>query len=158
MKHITIKGEVNILRYLSRLGPPRYNYELSNDPATSARLDDILDTCYSLARCRTVKEQQSLIHSLNSCLGKSQFMAGGDGISVADIAVWSVLKQIDVGPLSDSMNKWLQQCCHLLRLGKGFANYLHEVEGSRCIQDVDCGLMGCDVRSIVGGLEDCTAS
>jgi hypothetical protein len=128
MKHVTIKGEVNILRYLSRLGPPRYNYELSNDPATSARLDGLLDSCYSLAKCRTVKEQQSLIHSLNSFLGKSQFMAGGDGISIADIAVWSVLRQIAVEPsrdLSGTMNKWLRHCSQLLRLGKGFiTNYI----------------------------------
>lgn len=117
MKHITIKGEVNILRYLSRLGPPKFNYELDNDPATSARLDDLLDTCYSLARCSTVKEQQSLIRALNSYLGKSQFMAGGDRISVADVAVWSVLRQIDVQPqraLSSNMNKWLHDCSQLL--------------------------------------------
>ncbi|XP_021921919.1 probable aminoacyl tRNA synthase complex-interacting multifunctional protein 2 isoform X2 [Zootermopsis nevadensis] len=119
MKHITIKGEVNILRYLSRLGPPRYNYELSNDPAVSSRLDSLLDTCYSLARCRTVKERQSLIHSLNCCLGKSQFMAGGDGISIADIAVWSVFRQIKVEPLQDlsgAMKNWLQHCSQSLKL------------------------------------------
>jgi hypothetical protein len=55
-------------------------------------------------------------------------MAGGDGISIADIAVWSVLRQIDVEPLRDlsgTMNKWLQHCSQLLRLGKGFiANYI----------------------------------
>ncbi|XP_069695056.1 probable aminoacyl tRNA synthase complex-interacting multifunctional protein 2 isoform X1 [Periplaneta americana] len=116
MKHVTVKGEVNILRYLSRLGPPRYNYELGTDPATSARVDGILDICYTLARSRTVKEQQSLIRSLNSQLGKSQFLAGGDRISVADIAAWSVLKQRSLQGLSANMNKWLQNCSQVLRL------------------------------------------
>jgi hypothetical protein len=121
MKHVTIKGEVNILRYLSRLGPPKFNYELDNDPVTSARLDDVLDICYSLARCSSVKEQQPFIRALNNYLGKSQFMAGGDRISVADVAVWSVLRQIDVEPqrdLSYGMNKWLHDCSHLLGIGK----------------------------------------
>jgi hypothetical protein len=123
MKHVTIKGEVNILRYLSRLGPPKFNYELDNNHVTSARLDDVLDICYSLARCRTVKEQQSFIRALNNYLGKSQFMAGGDRISVADVAVWSVLRQIDVRPqrdLSYDMNRWLDNCSQLLGIGKVF--------------------------------------
>lgn len=116
MKHVTIKGEVNILRYLSRLGPPKYNYELGTDPATSARVDGILDTCYTLARSRTVKEQQSLIRSLNGQLGKSHFLAGGDRITVADIAAWSVLKQRSLQSLSANMNRWLQNCSQVLRL------------------------------------------
>jgi hypothetical protein len=121
MKHTTIKGEVNVLRYLSRLGPPAYNYELNSDPATSARLDGLLDTCYTLARCRTVKEQQLAIHALGGYLGKAQFMAGGSGISIADIAVWSVLRQIDVQrhrDMSSDMKQWLQRCSRLLGCGK----------------------------------------
>jgi hypothetical protein len=121
MKHVTIKGEVNILRYLSRLGPPKFNYELDNDPVTSARLDDVLDICYSLARTGTVEEQQSFIRALNNNLGTSQFMAGGNKISVADVAVWSVLRQIDVKPqrdLSYNMNEWLHHCSQLLGIGK----------------------------------------
>jgi hypothetical protein len=123
MKHVPIKGEVNILRYLSRLGPPKFNYELNKDPVTSARLDDVLDVCYGLARCRTVKERQSFVSALNNYLGNSKFMAGGDSISVADVAVWSVLRQIDVDPqqdLSHNMNKWLHGCSQLLRIGKVF--------------------------------------
>jgi hypothetical protein len=50
-------------------------------------------------------------------------MAGGDEISVADVAVWSVLRQIDIQPqqdLSNNMNKWLHDCSQLLGIGKGF--------------------------------------
>lgn len=120
MKHTTIKGEVNILRYLSRLGPPTYNYELNSDAATSSRLDVLLDTCYSLARCRTVKEQQLAIRTLGGYLGKAQFMAGGNGISIADVAVWSVLRQKDAQlqqDISSNMKEWLRHCSQLLGFG-----------------------------------------
>jgi hypothetical protein len=117
MKYTTIKGEVNILRYLSRLGPPAFNYELNSDPATSARLDGLLDTCYTLARCRTVKEQQLAINELGGYLGKGRFMAGVNEISIADVAVWSVLRQIDVR-LQCDMKQWLQHCSQLLGCGK----------------------------------------
>jgi hypothetical protein len=121
MRHTAIKGEVNVLRYLSRLGPPAYNYELNSDPATSARLDGLLDTCYTLARCRTVKEQQLAVRALGGYLGKTQFMAGGDGISIADLAVWSVLRQIDLQlqrDMSSDMKQWQQRCSQLLGCGK----------------------------------------
>jgi hypothetical protein len=120
MKHTTIKGEVNILRYLSRLGPPAYNYELNSDPATSARLDGLLDTCYSLVRCRTVKERQLAVRALGGYLGKAQFMAGGNRISIADIAVWSVLRQTETQlqrDMSSDMKRWLEHCPQLLGFG-----------------------------------------
>jgi hypothetical protein len=121
MNYTTIKGEVNVLRYLSRLGPPAFNYELNSDPATSARLDGLLDTCYTLARCRTVKEQQLAINELSGYLGKGRFMVGGNAISIADVAVWSVLRQIDVRlqrNMSSDMKRWLQHCSQLLGCGK----------------------------------------
>lgn len=120
MKHTAIKGEINILRYLSRLGPPAYNYELNSDPAISSRLDGLLDTCYTLAQCRTVKERQLAICALGGYLGKAQFMAGGNGISIADIAVWSVLRQLDMQlqrDMSSNVKKWLQHCSQLLGCG-----------------------------------------
>ena len=125
MKHTAIKGEVNVLRYLSRLGPPAFNYELNSDPATSARLDGLLDTCYTLARCRTVKEKQLAINELGGYLGKGRFMAGGNGLSIADVAVWSVLRQIDVQLLhnmSSNMKQWLQHCSQLLGCGKFYVS------------------------------------
>jgi hypothetical protein len=121
VKHTTIKGEVNILRYLSRLGPPVYNYELNTDPAISSRLDGLLDTCYSLARCRTLEEQKLVISDLDGYLGRAQFMAGESEISIADVAVWSVLRQIDVQlqqDMSKNMKEWLQHCSQLLGFGK----------------------------------------
>ncbi|PSN39773.1 hypothetical protein C0J52_15321 [Blattella germanica] len=123
VKHITIKGEVNILRYLSRLGPPKYNYELVNEPVSSARVrrvDHLLDSCYSLARSKTVKDRQSLIRVLNNQLGKSRFFAGGNEISIADVAAWSVLKQLDTRhtqELTNNMSSWFQRCSEVLRIG-----------------------------------------
>jgi hypothetical protein len=84
-------------------------------------LDGLLDTCYTLARCRTVNEQQLAINDLGGYLGKARFMAGGNGISIADVAVWSVLRQIDVRlqrGMGSDMKQWLQHCSQLLGCGK----------------------------------------
>ena len=134
VKHTAIKGEVNILRYLSRLGPPKYNYELNNEPMLSAKIDAILDTCYNIAHCRTAKEKQSLIRALNSHLGKNQYLAGGIDISIADIAAWSVLKQIDAQNLTNNMTSWLQRCSQ--QVGGNCMTFMMEICLFTCMIDI----------------------
>lgn len=58
VKHTAIRGEMNILRFLSRVGPGNLSYENSADLIQVARLDEVLDNCQRLVRSRTVKEKQ----------------------------------------------------------------------------------------------------
>ncbi|XP_067013663.2 probable aminoacyl tRNA synthase complex-interacting multifunctional protein 2 isoform X2 [Anabrus simplex] len=118
-RRITVRGEVNILRYLSRLGPARFNYELSGDPALASGMDCILDLCYSLVRNKTQKDRQADVRVLNSYLQKTQFLMGDDGITLPDIAAWSALKQIGyttAKELTVNLNKWFQRCNDMFAL------------------------------------------
>nr|CAD7457345.1 unnamed protein product [Timema tahoe] len=117
LKHVAVRGEVNILRYLTRLGPPQFNYELSDTPEDATQVDATLDACYLLSRCAG-KEQRALVGALAEGLGKKSFLAGGNQPSVADIAVWSALKQAGGGKLSGDLARWFDQCSQTFKIGK----------------------------------------
>lgn len=104
--YVPIYGEVNIIRYLARIGPSEFNYD---NELNSFETDAILDTCYLLVKSVNTKERQTLLRVLNNRLGKSDFF--GDGtISVGDIAVSSTLKQTPAAlkDLTPPMTKWLK--------------------------------------------------
>lgn len=85
--YVPIYGEVNIIRYLGRVGPAEYRYEGS---ALCNEIDLVLDICYQLLRCNTHKTQVAMVRLLDKRLQKQQYF-GGDQMSVADIGVYSSL-------------------------------------------------------------------
>ncbi|XP_034483713.1 probable aminoacyl tRNA synthase complex-interacting multifunctional protein 2 isoform X2 [Drosophila innubila] len=85
--YVPIYGEVNIIRYLGRVGPTEYRYE--NSPLCN-EIDAVLDICYQLLRCSTHKSQVAMVRLLDKRLQQQQFF-GGDQMSVADIGVYSSL-------------------------------------------------------------------
>ncbi|KAH8303573.1 hypothetical protein KR018_003524 [Drosophila ironensis] len=85
--YVPIYGEVNIIRYLGRVGPAEYRYEGS--PLCN-EIDLVLDICYQLLRCNTHKTQVAMVRLLDKRLQQQQFF-GGTQISVADIGVYSSL-------------------------------------------------------------------
>ncbi|KAM7358242.1 aaRS-interacting multifunctional protein 2 isoform 2-T2 [Cochliomyia hominivorax] len=88
--YVPIYGEVNIIRYLGRVGPNEYRYE--NSPLCN-EIDAVLDICYQLLRCTTPKSKANIIRILNNRLQKRSFF-GGDQMSIADIGVHSSLKRM----------------------------------------------------------------
>ena len=58
VKHIAVRGETNILRFFSRIGPSNFAYENTSDLNCVALFDEVLDNCQRLARARTAKEKQ----------------------------------------------------------------------------------------------------
>nr|CAD7419040.1 unnamed protein product [Timema cristinae] len=98
-----------------RLGPPQFNYELSDTPADATQVDATLDACYLLSRC-VGKEQRVLIGALAARLGKERFLAGGNQPSVADIAAWSALKQAGDAKLSADLARWFDQCSQTFKM------------------------------------------
>lgn len=116
IKCTTVRGETNILRFLSRVGPANFSYENNPNLNCVAQLDEVLDNCQRLARARTAKEKQAIVRTFNASLGKSEWLCGQPKLSVVDIAVWSVLKQL--GPsatLTQTLSKWME-CCDILLL------------------------------------------
>ncbi|KMY99781.1 probable aminoacyl tRNA synthase complex-interacting multifunctional protein 2 isoform X2 [Drosophila simulans] len=85
--YVPIYGEVNIIRYLGRVGPSQYRYEGS--PLCN-EIDLVLDICYQLLRCNTHKTQVAMVRLLDKRLQKQQYF-GGAQMSVADIGVYSSL-------------------------------------------------------------------
>ena len=68
----TIRGEVNLLRYLARLLPAVLRYE---DLPGLQSLDSILDSVSSLLWA-TPRDRQPLLRSVTANLSKSQYVAG----------------------------------------------------------------------------------
>ncbi|KAI8037706.1 probable aminoacyl tRNA synthase complex-interacting multifunctional protein 2 isoform X1 [Drosophila gunungcola] len=85
--YVPIYGEVNIIRYLGRVGPAEYRYEGS--PLCN-EIDLVLDICYQLLRCSTHKTQVAMVRLLDKRLQQQQYF-GGSQMSVADIGVYSSL-------------------------------------------------------------------
>ena len=57
LKVVTISGEANIVRYLSRVGPVEHNYEILNEVN---RIDEVLDHCLILMNLKLVKDRQAV--------------------------------------------------------------------------------------------------
>lgn len=104
--YVPIYGEVNIIRYLGRVGPVEYRYEqtpLCNE------IDLVLDICYELLRCSTPKAKADVVRSLNNRLQKEQYF-GGSSLSVADVGVYSTFLRMKLGAkdLTPALKAWLE--------------------------------------------------
>ncbi|XP_039964006.1 probable aminoacyl tRNA synthase complex-interacting multifunctional protein 2 isoform X1 [Bactrocera neohumeralis] len=103
--YVPIYGEVNIIRYLGRVGPEEYRYE---DLPNCNEIDAVLDICYQLLRCNTSKNRASMLRALNLRLGKQKYF-GGDKITIADIGVHSSLKRLPAitsKDLTPTLTEW----------------------------------------------------
>lgn len=85
-------GEINIIRFLNRIGPNEFHYETNNHEANFH--DQVLDTCYLLSKKHTNKERQQFVKQLSQRLGSQQYFNGSPSLSISDIAVSSILKQL----------------------------------------------------------------
>lgn len=102
-----------MLRYLSRSIISQLSYDSDPD---SLELDSLLDQCYLLARAKTKTERAGILQVLSKTVNKSSWLAGRDQLSVADLAVYSVIRQRDVSnELSASLTKWYQKCASLAK-------------------------------------------
>ncbi|XP_066143198.1 aminoacyl tRNA synthase complex-interacting multifunctional protein 2 isoform X2 [Euwallacea fornicatus] len=111
LAHTLVSGEVNLLRYLSRLGITNISYDADRN---SLELDSLLDQCYLLARTKTKAERANIFQVLNKSLGKSSWLAGRDQASIADIAAFSAIRQNGISnELNANLTKWYQQCISL---------------------------------------------
>lgn len=106
--YVPIYGEVNVLRYLARIGPNKYRYE--NDQKCN-QMDVVLDISYQLPCCCGAKTKTQLLKSLNDYLQKQKFF-GGDDWNIADIGAYSALKRslwLTKKDLTNNLNNWYER-------------------------------------------------
>ena len=115
-KHTLIHGEGNIVRYLGRLLMPAYD---EGDVALSSIIDQWIDFSKILIY-GSKTERDSGLKLLESTLSKNNWLVGGH-VSLADIVVWSSLKQADVSHISDNIVAWFKRCNNT----PGFKNTVH---------------------------------
>lgn len=103
-----ILGEVNLLRYLVSILSTNFNY---NNDTDSVEIDSLLDLCHQLIGAKTKTAKSTLLQSLNKSLGKSQFLLGRNGPSLADVAAYSTIQQVSSNnEISANLGKWYQRC------------------------------------------------
>jgi aminoacyl tRNA synthase complex-interacting multifunctional protein 2 len=109
-KFIPVYGEINIIRYLNRVGPSEHYYETDNLQANLH--DQVLDVCYQLSKKHSDKERQQYIQQLSQRLGKDQFYNSASSLSISDIAVSSVLKKLyanNFKGMPANLSNWLNK-------------------------------------------------
>lgn len=106
--HVPIHSEVNILRFLSRIGPDYYNFEAK---ANATELDKIFDVCFKLANIEVEGERAQLIELLANYLGNSLNQAELTDVSLVDLAIYSTLtrnKKALPKASGQKLTKWMK--------------------------------------------------
>lgn len=101
-------GEVNFLRYLSRI-LHMHNFENHVDPVEATMLDTILDYCHCLQTEKSAKKQQSILQLITKKLGKNEWF-GKHKPNIVDIAVWSIIKQTPIQNIPSNLTRWINTC------------------------------------------------
>lgn len=111
---IPVYGEVNIIRYLNRIGPNEFFYEADNYLANLS--DATLDICYQLSKKPSMKERASYVQLLSQQLGKCQLFNDSPTMSISDVAVSSILKKLFANNSKEmpaNLASWLQRVSSL---------------------------------------------
>lgn len=102
-------GEVNLLRYLSRLIESQ-NYEIEAGAVESVKIDSVLDLCHELSFADSPKAVNSAFSILGGKLGSGQWLVGRSEPSIADVAAWSAIKRLDSKKLPGNLSGWFTRC------------------------------------------------
>lgn len=110
-----IVGEVNFLRYLSRL-TDTHNYE-SNNVAFTQTTDNILDSCHHV-HCQTSRDATNkAVSALHNELKETHWNGKGEP-NIADIAAWSTIKWSSSIKLPQFLHEWYERCEKVFTDGK----------------------------------------
>lgn len=93
---IPITGEVNVIRYLMRIGPSEFGYDDSVEAINeNLEIDAVLDLIHELLSTASKNGRTALLKRLSHRLG-TQKAFGGSANNVSDVAVHSALKQLNL--------------------------------------------------------------
>lgn len=109
IENACLLGEVNLLRYLSRVIP--------SAPYESKDIDEInhvLDAIYEFGSLKSKELNKYIEHFTSNLTKNSEMFLCGNELSIADIAAWSALKQLKDVQLNASLAKWMNKCENLV--------------------------------------------
>ena len=105
-KQTPVVGEVNIARYLARQLTPCYD---DSDIVTATQIDTLLD--HAAVLLHGSGDIAGALKSLGQQLGKKKWFVGNDRPSLADIVIWSAVKQCHLAATApDNVRQWLARC------------------------------------------------
>lgn len=102
-----IIGEINFLRYLSRL-LHSHNFENSLCTEEINRTDLILDLCHSIHFEESSKKKQQILSSIADKLDTN--WSDKKKPDLADIAAWCTIKQVSPKKYPSKLNQWFDAC------------------------------------------------
>lgn len=110
---VPILGEVNLVRYLSRVGPKEFAYG-DADLVTSLDIDAVLDLTHQLLVAGSAKQRLAVLRQLSTKLGNQQFFSGNE-FAACDIAVSSAFKQLPVSSkdIAPNLNDWVKRVTNI---------------------------------------------
>lgn len=105
VSHTPIIGEVNFLRYLSRLTANSLSYN------QDVEIDSLLDVCYLIAMSKNKTGRVKLLQNFTVLLGKNASYLTKNKFGIVDVAAYSAIKQVtNSDEVNITLNKWLQKC------------------------------------------------
>jgi len=103
-----VVGEANIARYLARLLTPRYD-DIDSDIVSATETDSLLDHAAVLLHSNC--DMPSAVRSLGQLLARKKWFVGSDRPSLADIVIWSAIKQRRLTTtVPENVRQWLAKC------------------------------------------------
>jgi len=104
LRHVPIRGEINIARYLLQLVR-----DTDNVPGEATELDALLDLAHVISR-GTDGEKRQALNILTARMGQSSWIHHNT-LSVSDIVLWNALQQSRlVAGLNDNLKRWFVNC------------------------------------------------
>lgn len=104
--------ESGILRFFARLTPYLLNYEESNTLTIINNIDNILNLCDFMSQdeLSTKIDQKTNLKKLNGQLGKFDWIAQTSNFTIADIALYNLIKQLNFEKeLTFALSKWFMK-------------------------------------------------
>ena len=89
-----IFGEANLVRFLTRIGPEEFRFERNKNHEIRLASESALDICYQINKNKELSNKQALIKELSDLLGKGNYFCGAWNPTICDVAVYSLLKQL----------------------------------------------------------------
>lgn len=107
---IPICGEPNIIRYLIRIGPSEFGYKDASAIQANLEIDLLFDLVHELLSSSNKDQRSSILRRISQRLGTKKTF-GGQTSNVSDIAVLSVLKQLNLNAkeLPANVKSWQEK-------------------------------------------------